>query len=153
MMISGNQYSLAGIPLTQQQIADNNSSRPGRPFTFTKEMLQKMRDAGFSEEEIAMRRMNREVGSRIDAQSFVREAQYQSGNGQRSNMGNAPSTQHLVTIESILLELINNAKNEADELHRTHFLRALQNNLSSVRSDLNVRGVGTENAGRLNVFA
>ena len=152
MVINSNQYTLAGVPLTSQQVADNNSSRPGRPFTFTKEMLQSMRDAGFSEEEIAMRRLHREVGSRIDTTSMMRELYFQRSESRRGNMG-LPSAEHLTRVESILLELINSAKNEADELHRTHFLRALQNGLSLVRNDLNAGAGASAQAGRFNVRA
>ena len=103
------------------------------------DILRSMREAGFSEEEIAQRRLHRELGSRTDMQTARNNFLYQRANGTGSRadgtfqMGSPPAAQ-LTNNENILMELIANAQNETDELHREHWLRALQNLLTDTRN-------------------
>ncbi|MCL2188813.1 MAG: hypothetical protein FWC16_07465 [Defluviitaleaceae bacterium] len=109
---------------------------------YATDILRSMREAGFSEEEIASRRLHRELGSRFDTQTVKANFLYQRANGTGDRavgtfqMG-APPAAHLANVENILLELIGNAVNEADDLHRTHWIQALQNMLANTRNMLN----------------
>jgi len=103
------------------------------------DILRSMREAGFSEEEIAARRLHRELGSRTDSETARMNFLYQraGGTGDRAagtfRMGPPPAS-HLANTENILRELIADAQNETDELHREHWLRALQNMLTDTRN-------------------
>ena len=103
------------------------------------EVLRNMREAGFSEEEIAARRLHRELGSRIDNTTSWNNLAHQRANrtGNRAagmaSLG-APPSAHLSNVENILLGLINDAQSTTDELHQKHWLRALQNHLTNTRN-------------------
>jgi len=109
---------------------------------YAEDILRSMREAGFSEEEIAARRLHREMGSRVDSNTVMQNFMYQRANGTGSRaegtfrMGPPPAS-HLANTENILQELLANAQNEPDELHRTHWINALQNLLSDTRNMMN----------------
>jgi len=106
---------------------------------YATDILRSMREAGFSEEEIAMRRLHREMGSRTDNDLAKRNLIHMRNNrtGERgSNMSNlgAPLPEFLNHQERILNDLLASAQNEGDELHRNHWIRALENMLVDVRN-------------------
>ena len=106
---------------------------------YAADILRSMREAGFSEEEIAARRLHRELGSRFDTNTVKRNFLYQraGGTGDRAagtfRMG-PPPMEHLARVENIMLELLASAQNETDQLHQSHWIRALQNVLTDTRN-------------------
>jgi len=106
---------------------------------YATDILRSMREAGFSEEEIAMRRLHREMGSRMDNDLAKRNLLHMRNNrtGERgSSMANlgAPLPEFLSHQERTLNELLASAQNGGDELHRNHWIRALENMLVDIRN-------------------
>ena len=105
------------------------------------DILRSMREAGFSEEEIAARRLHRELGSRTDMETVRRNFLYQRANGTGDRAAGTfrmgpPPAEHLARTENILLELLGSAQNESDELHRNHWIRTLESLLTDTRNML-----------------
>jgi len=115
---------------------------------YASDILRSMREAGFSEEEIASRRLHREMGSRMDSDLAKRNLLHMRNNrtGERgsgmTNLG-APLPEFLSRQESILNELLSNAQNESDELHRNHWIRTLESLLADTQSMLGGNRIST----------
>ena len=112
------------------------------------DILRSMREAGFSEEEIASRRLHRELGSRTDAQTAMNNLIYQRANGTGDRAAGTfrlgpPPAEHLARTENILLELLGNAHSESDDLHHNHWIRTLENMLTDTRNMLGGSSIST----------
>jgi len=120
---------------SQTRVADPARGERWAGFNgYAEDILREMRAAGFSEEEIAQRRLHRALGSYTDTNMAKRNLMAQRAAGASMRTQGPPSAEMLNHTENILLRLIPDAQNTTDELHQTHWLRALQNHLTDTRN-------------------
>lgn len=112
------------------------------------DILQTLRQAGLSEDEIAITRLQHELGARFDIQNLGATQVSQSSSSNMASANNATSTRFNISamtdlnrMESVLNELIADVNIETDAVHGQYFLQALKSLLTDTRNKIkaNVR--------------